>query len=372
MAVTWREDKRAYLVRAYGDGRVLSVKSFSVKRYEGSKRKALAAAKAYETEVQRRRDRGVALGPGLSTSMTVAELAEGYWLLRLRSKARSTYDNARFDWERNLKPAFGERRAVSLTTLEIQDWQNRIGRRDTSNRKAEVSLNNLRGIMTEALKLGLVTENPVIGVEPIVGIVRPRRFLTLDQLMRLSGEFHGQDRAIILLLGLAGPRWGELVGTRVMDWDAGARRLHLTRQLYEKSAPVQMVPLKTKQSRWIGVPPDAAQALDELVEGREDLEGPLFCPVRRRGVGFGYLRHGNFSRRSFRPTVDRLARSDVAYLGLRLHDLRHTAASLWISKGASATVVAAQLGHSTAAFTLRTYAHLYEEDVSSTAARIFG
>ena len=120
-----------------------------------------------------------------------------------------------------------------------------------------------------------------------------------------------------------------------------------TRQLYDKRPPAELVPLKSKQARWIGVPELAAEALDEMVRGRSDIDGPLFPAAVRDGLGVGYLRHSNFIRRTFHPAVEDLARSDSAFHRLRFHDLRHSAASIWIQRGAPATVVAAQLGHST-------------------------
>ena len=70
----------------------------------------------------------------------------------------------------------------------------------------------------------------------------------------------------------------------------------------------------------------------------------------------GYLRHSNFIRCTFHPAVEDLARPDSAFHRLRFHDLRYSAASIWIQRGVPATVVAAQLSHSTPAFTLRTSA----------------
>jgi integrase len=52
---------------------------------------------------------------------------------------------------------------------------------------------------------------------------------------------------------------------------------------------------------------------------------------------------------------------------LRVHDLRHTAASLMISSGASIKAVQQSLGHSTAALTLDRYSHLYDEDLEALA-----
>ena len=46
---------------------------------------------------------------------------------------------------------------------------------------------------------------------------------------------------------------------------------------------------------------------------------------------------------------------------IRLHDLRHTAASLLIRANVPPKVVADRLGHTDPGFTLRVYAHVYEE-----------
>ena len=369
MSIQWRAESKRYVVRGFAAGSEAVSRSFSIKQFDGSKRRALSAAKAYEADLARMACEGRPIAE-ISRSTTVSELAETYWLERLRSKARSTYDNSLSDRRANIKPVFGDQRITSLRRLTIQRWQNDIGRRDASNPSAQISLENLRRILHEAVKLGLIAENPAIGVEPVVGIERDRRFLTFDQVVRLADAVGAKARPLVLLAGLAGQRWGEIAGASLHEWDGPRRRLHLTRQLYDKRPPAELVPLKSKQARWIGVPELAAEALDEMVRGRRDIDGPLFPAAVRDGLGVGYLRHSNFIRRTFHPAVEDLSRTDSAFHRLRYHDLRHSAASIWIQRGAPATVVAAQLGHSTPAFTLRTYAHLYEEDVASAAARI--
>ena len=54
-------------------------------------------------------------------------------------------------------------------------------------------------------------------------------------------------------------------------------------------------------------------------------------------------------------------------LGRRPHDLRHTAASLWIAAGIDIKTVSAWLGHSTAKLTLDTYGHLMGTDADRAA-----
>jgi integrase len=53
--------------------------------------------------------------------------------------------------------------------------------------------------------------------------------------------------------------------------------------------------------------------------------------------------------------------------GLRIHDLRHTAASLAISVGGNIKAVQRMLGHKTASITLDRYGHLYDEDLVTLA-----
>jgi integrase len=47
--------------------------------------------------------------------------------------------------------------------------------------------------------------------------------------------------------------------------------------------------------------------------------------------------------------------------GLRIHDLRHTAAALWIAAGPNPKEVAARAGHTSVSFTLDRYGHLYPD-----------
>jgi integrase len=53
--------------------------------------------------------------------------------------------------------------------------------------------------------------------------------------------------------------------------------------------------------------------------------------------------------------------------GVRLHDLRHTCASLAISAGANVKVVQKLLGHKTAVLTLNRYGHLFPDDLDAVA-----
>jgi integrase len=82
------------------------------------------------------------------------------------------------------------------------------------------------------------------------------------------------------------------------------------------------------------------------------------CPASYRvtasGPLFGrFLNRHNLTQRSFRPL---LAKAGLPHI--RFHDLRHTCATILLSKGVHAKFVQELLGHATIAITLDTYSHV--------------
>lgn len=84
----------------------------------------------------------------------------------------------------------------------------------------------------------------------------------------------------------------------------------------------------------------------------------------------GYLRHSNFRIKVWLPAVADLAVQYPTLSGLRVHDMRHTAASLAVSCNANIKVIQRMLGHKTASITLDRYGHLYTDDLEALADRL--
>jgi integrase len=64
------------------------------------------------------------------------------------------------------------------------------------------------------------------------------------------------------------------------------------------------------------------------------------------------------------------ARTAIGIPSLRVHDLRHTAASIWLGQGADPKVVQRVLGHATAAMTMDLYGHLLDANLWAAAQKI--
>ncbi|WP_175542420.1 tyrosine-type recombinase/integrase [Actinopolymorpha cephalotaxi] len=68
----------------------------------------------------------------------------------------------------------------------------------------------------------------------------------------------------------------------------------------------------------------------------------------------------------------RRAAASVGAPTLRVHDLRHTAASIWLAQGADPKVVQRVLGHTTASMTMDLYGHLLDVDLWTAAGKVGG
>ena len=79
----------------------------------------------------------------------------------------------------------------------------------------------------------------------------------------------------------------------------------------------------------------------------------------------GFLRPENFRNRSWLPAV-----KAAGVAPLRVHDLRHTCASLAIAAGGDVKVLQRMLGHASAALTLDRYGHLMPGQERSVADRL--
>ena len=106
------------------------------------------------------------------------------------------------------------------------------------------------------------------------------------------------------------------------------------------------------------VPDQAADYLDEATEGRP-ANAPIFP-----GPDGDYMKRPR-GRSWYDGSKRRAREKDNTFpVAARLHDLRHTAASLMVQSGAHVKLVQHQLGHATASMTMDTYADLFPEDLT--------
>ncbi len=166
----------------------------------------------------------------------------------------------------------------------------------------------------------------------------------------------GRYADVTLVLGLTGVRLGEFRGLRVCDVvDVPYPALVVKRSLPQSARTGRVIERSTTKSgrmRLVPLSDLVIPVVSEWAQGRSPDD--LLFPAPEGG----YLHAQNWRRGVRWSTTGR---------GRRPHDLRHTAASLWIAAGIDIKTVSAWLGHSTAKLTLDTYGHLMGTDADRAA-----
>ncbi len=297
-------------------------------------------------------------------ALTVAELCDLYLAEGCATKKASTLATDRGRIERHIKPLLGSLKVHSVTRAHVrrflQDVAGGKTATDVKTKKrgraivkggkgtATRTVGLLGGIFAYALEHGIIAENVVRGVKRFPDR-KSERFLSEKELGDLgralrslaeNGE-NAQAIAIIKLLIFTGARKGEI--ERLL-WS----EVDMERGLLELGDS------KTGQKAIVLNPP----ALQVLSEIERIGESPFVFPASK---GKGHFEGV--------PKVWRKARDLAGLPDVRLHDLRHSFASVAVSGGASLPVIGALLGHAHAATTQR-YAHLSNDPLRTVSGTV--
>src|SRR5262249_44910392 len=178
----------------------------------------------------------------------------------------------------------------------------------------------------------------------------------LDELRALTEACKGRYRDVVPVLALAGLRWGELAGLRVGDRvSVPGPGLRLRRAVLASGGggALYVDTLKSNRARTVPLVLDLLPIVDRW-GGGEAPDAWLFG-APKAGPARGAHWEG--------PVGWSAATSTVGAPGFRVHDLRHTAASVWLAAGADPRVVQRVLGHATAAMTMDLYGHMVDANL---------
>lgn len=182
---------------------------------------------------------------------------------------------------------------------------------------------------------------------------RQMRFLTPAEIAKLADKMDVRYRSLVLVAAYGGLRIGELAGLHRGDVDLDRSQVKVQRAVswVKGHLHVHEEPKTSAGRRSVGLP---AFVVAKLTDHLDEHSGERIVFPAPEG---GYIDPNRFRRRQFNP-----AAKAAGLDGLHPHALRHTAVSLWIAAGADVKRVAARAGHSSVAFTLDRYGHLYPDD----------
>jgi integrase len=276
------------------------------------------------------------------------------WLASKRSRVESaTMVAYTTHLDKRLLPAFGHLKLRQITRARLVVYLDELDRAGELNRHTiNKSLTPLRQILARAVREGVIASNPAVSVDRDVPLELPYkqapiRPLTAPQARAyLEGSPTWYRPMAEVLLG-AGLRIGEALGLewRDLDRDASTIRVERAYKLGVIGKP------KFNSVRTIAIDSAVIAALSEhrkaqLAAGQRS--SIIFAAADGQHRKPDYVRdHGH---------LPALADAGLP-ASVRLHDLRHTAATLWLAAGASIYFVQQQLGHGDLRTTIKTYGH---------------
>ena len=340
------------------------------------------AAQAALAELVNSINNGVYVEP---TKQTVAEFAAD-WLTAIEPTLRPA---THYSYGRNLLlhvlPYIGSARLTAIDAGTLNTLYARLlaeGRRDQkageglSPRSVRYVATIVHRMFKDAVRWGRLTRNPADAADPPKASATPKPRMTTwtaKQLRTfLTATVSDRHHALYILLVTTGMRRGEALGLRWTDLDLDAGRASIVQTVIAVHHKTQLGDPKTvKGTRTVDLDADTVRALraHRTRQAGERLQmgagwtdhGLVFCHIT------GAPLHPERFTRTF---VDR-----VRQLGLpliRLHDLRHTWATLALESGVHPKVVQERLGHANISITLDTYSHVTAGLQADAAAKVAG
>jgi integrase len=331
----------------------------------------------------------VATGQG--TYVTPSHLTTGQWLTRWLDAATDRLRPSTWaSYEKNLRvhvlPTLADVPLQQLTTHHLDELYARLrreGRATTRGKGEGLSPRTVRYVHTivraalkDAARKGLVVRNvadqatPPAARQPGGGMAT----WTAPELARfVAGTTDHPLHPVLVLLAMTGMRRGEALGLRWSDVDLDRGRVYVSRTVGKVAGRVVEGDTKTAAGRRsVALDPQLVELLDQHFQHQA---------AERDLVGVGYVDRGLvFASPTgdylYPEGVSRLFKDLSRELGLpviRLHDLRHTWATLALQAGVHPKVVQERLGHSTVTVTLQTYSHVLpamHDEAAATVANL--
>ena len=278
------------------------------------------------------------------------------WVERWRGTTVHLKPKTRAGYESLLKtlilPELGRARLEEIDPLWVREWVAALVGRGLSASRVRQAYRLLGTIMRAAVESGYVARSACVSVRLPRLPQREMLFLSAEQVRTLA-EAAGEYRTLIYVLAYGGVRWGEAAAIRRRRCDLLRGRIEVSESLAEVGAALHFGPTKTHQARTMTLPQFLRTMLNRHLQGVPADPGALVFTA----PGGGPLRLTNFRRRVWVPALRAAKLSER----VRIHDLRHTCASLLIAQGEHPKAIQEHLGHSSIQVTIDRYGHLFPD-----------
>lgn len=275
---------------------------------------------------------------------------------RTRQKP-STVHTKEVHFQYAILPFFRDLKLAEINPAHVRRWQN-----DLIKHYAPTTQKQIHGVLSAlfnfAIKIYSLANNPA-RIAGSVGTQKAYRakFWTVEQFNAAMQFVAPEYLAFFNLAFYSGLRPGELLALEIKDYNPAARTITVTKSLEYIKGVYYIGPTKNAQStRIVSIPAAVCSMLDEYMGHlyEPEPEEPLFLLLSRSSMQ-KYLYE---------------AAEKAGFEHIRLHDLRHSHASLLINLGVNILAISRRLGHNDIKTTLNIYGHLYHTTNEEIAAQL--
>ncbi len=258
--------------------------------------------------------------------------------------------------ELHILPYFKDKKVVDITALDVKKWQNEIRKKGFSDTYLKTINSQLSAIFNHACKFYRLGYNPC----KEAGYMGKNKsgnmgIWTQDDIELFLEAVSDKpvSRYAFMVLYWTGLRLGELLALNIEDINLEEGTLKVSKSLQRLGTKDVITEPKTEGSnRIIYLPKFLQVELEEYINmlyGRTSKDR-LFLVTK-----------------SFLEKEIKRGANIAGLTPIRVHDLRHSHASLLISKNVDIATVSKRLGHDKIKTTLDTYAHMFEQNARGVA-----
>ncbi len=294
------------------------------------------------------------------------------WVAGVKSAVRgSTWRSYEVAMRLHISPILGRVPLQQLTRNQVRAMYDQLGASGRSVKTVHNTHLALRKALADAVDDGLIRTNPAERAHKLP-TDRPEMLTWSREELRVFLDRSTADPNLPLwrLLAMTGVRRGEALGVRWSDLDLDGARLSVRQQLVRQGDLVTFGPPKTKAGRRsIALDPGTVEALrDRRAQWRDE----------KLALGEGYQDLDLvFARADGRPhdpdVISQQFETATRRAGvkrIRLHDVRHTHATLGLAAGIHPKVMQERLGHSSIVVTMDRYSHVIPNMQDEAAAKL--
>lgn len=294
-----------------------------------------------------------------SLEMTFGALVDLYMADAKARLRPTTYESKVWIFDKKILPYFRDQYVTDITPAKIRKWQTELMGKGYAPTYLKTINNQMTAVFNYAVQYYDLAQNPAIAA----GSMGKRNademdFWTLDEFEQFIAGMDGDPTASVAfnLLFWTGMREGELLALTLNDVDFDRSGIHIRRS-YTRLGQEDLLqePKTPKSRRFIPCP-------DFLMDMVRDYAARLYeyDPAERLFPFTKYWVNDQLKRCCERTGVKLI----------RVHDIRHSHASMLVDSGADPLLIAERLGHEKVTTTLGTYSHLYPDKGQALASTL--